>query len=123
MNTEPEPSNRIGHHSELAKGAGWDDDDEMIAADYPPDWGDPVDPVDFTGMESIALDVVLTAATPAEVGQRTILFCYLLRLPAAPQNLRELGAALGCSHVTAGARLNRLCAQLRRNLAKNGFSP
>ena len=81
------------------------------------------------------LDALLTAAKDStEVGERVVFLAYMLSqlkespgVATGPKSLRELGLWLGCSHVTAGARLNTFKAgfaddfQRSLNTARKGI--
>jgi hypothetical protein len=56
------------------------------------------------------LDLFITGArNPREVGERVAILAFLMpRVNSRAKSLRELGAFLGCSHVAARSRLNRL---------------
>ena len=72
------------------------------------------------------LDALMTAAKDTtEIGERVVLLAYLLGqfgegpgVATAPKSLRELGRLLGCSHVTAGARLNTFRAGFAEDLQR-----
>jgi hypothetical protein len=54
-----------------------------------------------------------------DAGRRVLLLACRLGLPGAPRTTRELGAALGVSHVTAARRLSKVYFKTPSNSRKS----
>jgi hypothetical protein len=68
-------------------------------------------------IEQFANVILIGNPSLAKIGERFLLWAYKAQLGAfAPKTLRELGGRLGCSHVAAGDRLNRLQAEIAGEL-------
>jgi hypothetical protein len=96
---------------------GFDDDGQIVPVVWPED--DEIEPAHHappTGLMGETLSLVLRAGNIADIGARSAMLGFLVESPNAPTSLRELGRVLGCSHVTASARLNRFKAEMLREL-------
>jgi hypothetical protein len=105
---------------------GFSDDGERVPIVRPADDdgdGDGETPgTDRRGIDVEQLiDALLSGnADATRIGERAVLLAYLMpRCTYRPRSLRELGARLGCSHVAARDKLNRVKAEFVKEL--DGF--
>lgn len=96
-------------------GFGFDDAGERV----PVAWTAPGDAPDGGGVDvEQVLDLLMLGNADAQrVGERAILLAYLMpRCARRPQNLRQLGARIGCSHEAARQKLDRLRADFAKEI-------
>jgi hypothetical protein len=102
-----------------ASGVAFDDTGERVSITEPElfrdDLLEPAPKLDPVQLLSL---LIIGSHSPTEIGSRALLLAFDCRCDGAPRNYRELGVALGCSHVTARARLTRLKADLFAEFAK-----
>jgi hypothetical protein len=65
------------------------------------------------------LDAALAGSVSlAVIGERILLTAFILRIPLAPTNYRDLGAVLGLSHTGARKRVSKFKADFCKELGK-----
>jgi DNA-directed RNA polymerase specialized sigma24 family protein len=101
---------------------GFDDDGCIVPITWPTDGDDHTDAAPaIHGATEAALDFATMATTLPEVAERAVLLSVILKTPASPKTMRDLGTRLGCSHTAARTRLSKFREQLRQELHK--FTP
>jgi hypothetical protein len=109
-----------GHYISPEMPAAFDADGRPIPVTEPVyDPGATADPEPIRlDVEQFIIALVTAAPTLEDIGERVLITAYLMHLDGAPENLRDLGGRLGCSHTMARRRVSTFCAHFREELGE-----
>jgi hypothetical protein len=117
------PANPKKHYLQDGDAFGFSEDGDRVPVVRP----DVDDDSETPGTERSGMDVeqlidalISGNADTVHIGERAVMLSFLMpRCAYRPKSLRELGARLGCSHVAARDKLNRLKTEFAREF--DGF--